>query len=210
MTDKKLDRRVQRTRQALKDALIRLIPEQGYESITVADITSAANVNRATLYMHYRDKNDLLLRMIDDELAAFASELEPPDPSKLNNAQPSEPLVVALRHIAGRADFYRVMFGSQGVAAVAVQVRHTLAAISTQRLQYLMPQGSGQSAPVEISAHFAAGALIGVISWWLENDQPVPPEHLSRYLMGLIAPAMYASIGLTLPQRPPDAPSSGD
>jgi AcrR family transcriptional regulator len=46
-----LDRRIRRTRATLRDALIALILERGFDSITVQDITDRANLARATFYL---------------------------------------------------------------------------------------------------------------------------------------------------------------
>ena len=53
---KTLDRRVQRTRQLLQDALISMMIEKGYAATTVQDIIGRANVGRATFYAHFADK----------------------------------------------------------------------------------------------------------------------------------------------------------
>ena len=63
MTDKN-DRRSQRTRHLLGEALIELMREKGYSAITVSDVIERANVGRSTFYAHYRDKDDLLVRRI--------------------------------------------------------------------------------------------------------------------------------------------------
>src|SRR5690349_13693927 len=55
-----IDRRTLRTRQALHQALIRLVMERGYDQVSVADIADAANVGRSTFYAHFTDKDDLL------------------------------------------------------------------------------------------------------------------------------------------------------
>ncbi len=55
-----LDRRIQRTQQMFSNALFALIAERGYETITVQDITERANIGRATFYLHYHDKEQLL------------------------------------------------------------------------------------------------------------------------------------------------------
>ena len=55
------DRRVQRTRKALRSALLELIKEKGYDSVSVEEITQRANLGRATFYLHYKDKEDLLV-----------------------------------------------------------------------------------------------------------------------------------------------------
>ena len=55
------DRRIQRTRQGLRNALLELIKEKGYDFISVEEITRRANLGRATFYLHYKDKEDLLV-----------------------------------------------------------------------------------------------------------------------------------------------------
>ncbi|MEP7189354.1 MAG: helix-turn-helix domain-containing protein [Roseiflexaceae bacterium] len=55
------DRRVQRTRKLLQDALTTLIVEKGYEAVTVQDIIDRVNVGRSTFYDHFLNKQALLL-----------------------------------------------------------------------------------------------------------------------------------------------------
>jgi AcrR family transcriptional regulator len=57
----KIDRRIQKTRKLLSQALLELILEKGYERVTVQDILDRANVGRSTFYTHYENK-ELLLR----------------------------------------------------------------------------------------------------------------------------------------------------
>src|SRR5213083_3229079 len=65
-TAKPPDRRVQRTRKLLQDALVSLIMEKGYEAATVQDIIDRANVGRATFYAHFADKETLLSSRLED------------------------------------------------------------------------------------------------------------------------------------------------
>src|SRR5438132_11064546 len=60
------DRRVQRTRKLLQDALVSLMIEKGYEATTVQDIIDRANVGRATFYAHFADKETLLVSLLED------------------------------------------------------------------------------------------------------------------------------------------------
>src|SRR5213593_1902268 len=66
MVKRATDRRVQRTRQLLQDALISMMIEQGYEATTVQDIIDRANVGRATFYAHFADKETLLTSRLED------------------------------------------------------------------------------------------------------------------------------------------------
>ena len=58
---KKTDARVRRTRDALGDALIALMQEKPFDTITVQEVLDRAHVSRSTFYAHYSDKDDLLM-----------------------------------------------------------------------------------------------------------------------------------------------------
>src|SRR5699024_12125820 len=62
----KVDRRIKRTRQHLKDALILLIKEKKFPSVSVTDIVRHSNINRSTFYAHYQDKEELMTCIIDE------------------------------------------------------------------------------------------------------------------------------------------------
>ena len=60
------DRRITRSKKALRSALITLIEEKGFEAITVNDLCSAADLNRGTFYNHFRSKEHLLATFEDE------------------------------------------------------------------------------------------------------------------------------------------------
>src|ERR1700737_4317442 len=62
------DRAVQKTQTLLREALVSLIREKSYDSIAVKEILDRANVGRSAFYMHFKDKDDLLVSGIHDML----------------------------------------------------------------------------------------------------------------------------------------------
>ena len=62
MRDNNTDLRVIRTKESIREALVELIEEKGFEAITVKDITTRAKINRGTFYAHYQDKYDLMTK----------------------------------------------------------------------------------------------------------------------------------------------------
>ena len=64
------DRRVQKTRKLLQDALIELVAEKGYEAVSIQELLDRANVGRSTFYAHFQGKDQLLHSILDrlDEL----------------------------------------------------------------------------------------------------------------------------------------------
>src|SRR5215813_9896903 len=67
------DRRIQKTQNLLHEALASLLREKPYDAIVVKEILDRANVGRSTFYMHFRDKDDLLVSGIHDMLGSVDS-----------------------------------------------------------------------------------------------------------------------------------------
>lgn len=63
-----MDRRVEKSKKAITDALIKLMTEKDFEKITINEIADLANVNRGTVYFHFSDKYDLLNYCIEAHL----------------------------------------------------------------------------------------------------------------------------------------------
>lgn len=93
-----VDRRILRTKIAFHDALVHLIEEKGFDKLSVTDITTYANVNRGTFYLHYVDKYDLLdqieAELIQDveSIVLQANSLNLADFNSTDNPLPAESL----------------------------------------------------------------------------------------------------------------------
>src|ERR1700730_9494733 len=64
----KVDRRILKTQEALKKAVIELMSEKNFDDITIQDLSDRANVSRGTIYLHYLDKFDLLDKLIEEHI----------------------------------------------------------------------------------------------------------------------------------------------
>ncbi|MGO4276407.1 TetR/AcrR family transcriptional regulator, partial [Paenibacillus sp. TAF58] len=79
---KKVDRRILKSQESMKKAVIELMTEKNFDDITIQDIADRANVNRGTIYLHYQDKFDLLDKLIEShinelgDMDAWACELD--------------------------------------------------------------------------------------------------------------------------------------
>ncbi|MFN8448305.1 MAG: helix-turn-helix domain-containing protein [Anaerolineae bacterium] len=114
-----LDRRIVRTRRMLRDALMALIAERGFDSISVQDITERADLRRATFYLHYKSKEELLLATLAELFEGVRQQVEalPPQPA-LGGKTNLEMFVVIYRHIADYRALYRAILEGQGQRAV--------------------------------------------------------------------------------------------
>lgn len=66
MMEEKIDRRIIRTKQQIRQALIELLSEKGENNISVRELAQRANINRGTFYIHYKDTHDLVEQLVDE------------------------------------------------------------------------------------------------------------------------------------------------
>lgn len=187
------DRRVRRTRAALQNALIDLVEERDVSQISVADVVSRADVNRSTFYAHYQDVNELVeaacTAMIDDMIglviALDPARTDPSDPPT-DPADPDPVLTAFFAHLAEHASLYRGLLGATGSARVIehVRLRTTVAAHFSAYLgatgDIPPPDTTDPSdIPHDVPAAFAAGALLGVATDWLQRGCPRTPLEMT-------------------------------
>jgi len=65
----KIDRRILKSQHAIESTFLQMLEDEGFDEITVKNITERANIGRKTFYLHYVDKYDLLDKIVDDHLA---------------------------------------------------------------------------------------------------------------------------------------------
>jgi len=171
----KLDRRIERTNQLLENALVALVLEKGYEAVTIKDITDRANVAYVTFFRRYKDKDELLVKMLEavvEEISALANQMTP---DYLTGSHVEEGVVI-FRHAQANHRLYRLLLSSPGALPIVKRVR---AAIAASILHYCDP-GLESSVPLEVVAHHSAASLLALIEWWLEHDMPYPPERMGE------------------------------
>lgn len=175
---KKLDRRIVRTRAMLQAALLDLIDKQGYDSISVADITDRADLRRATFYLHYKDKGDLLLATLEsmfDQLVAQIEAVTVRDP--LAGKTDLATWRAMFEHVAAHRTLYKNILTGASAAAIGRRIRAYLAERLLMSLRAAPPESI--SLPAEVIANYLAGAEVGLMIWWLESDAPYSAEDMA-------------------------------
>lgn len=189
----KTDRRVQQTRDRLQQALIELINEQGYDSITVQEIVDHANVGRTTFYEHYNGKDDLFMSCHEAIVREFHHIHAQPESLLL--AEASAGVVSAYRHlIEARALLYPI-FQSQDGQLILRRIRDGIAQDIEVALRAIFAEVDS-AIPLNILANYLAGAQIALIQWWLEKRQPHTPETLAQTFHRLQRAAIRDAFGL--------------
>jgi len=182
-----LDMRVRRTHKFLWDALMSLLAERDFESITVTAICERAMVHRTTFYKHYEDKYGLLFSGIQDELNAHFEAFDSAVDKPLEMDEEPDTMarfVTVFEHVLKHERFYRLMITGDGFSKFSTLLRKSLADRFERRLRR---EGKQTSVPIALHAQLHAAVMVTMIAWWLENDRPYTPVEMAELLQRHLA-----------------------
>lgn len=174
-TPRPLDRRIRRSRDLLGDALVALMQEKPFAEITIKKVLARAGISRSTFYSHYTGKDDLLLSDAEEFFTAMASHMA----RTRENSTRLVPVTEMLNHLRDAHTFYRALVASGKKHEVMELGEGLFASGIAQRLALLRPQLTVTQR--EKLARFAAGAFMGVLSWWIQHRMEEPPETIDRF-----------------------------
>ena len=188
------DRRVSRTRKALKEALTDLILERGYEGVTVQGVIDRADVSRSTFYAHFLDKDDLLMAILAD--------LEMPglDPGQWKPDDQAFGWTLALfDHFGASKRLFKAVGGSQTGSLARRETTRQLEDLVRAELSRLNAARRLDHVRLEAVIRFLVGTFIGFMDWWMrEENEHLPAEVVDRAYRSLVLPGIANVLELDL------------
>lgn len=184
------DRRKNRTRRQLREALFGLMLEQPYESITIEDITRRADLGRTTFYLHFKDKEDLLLESIE----AVAFELKEKIFEAMKDQPPMltmdgstafapgwRPISMVLEHASQNTSLYLPILRGEGTPRAPGFLRQIIheSAYDFFVNRIGINPSEEHPIPIDVLTNFFSTSLLGMLTWWLENGMPYSPEEMA-------------------------------
>jgi AcrR family transcriptional regulator len=189
------DRRVHRTEQLLRTALVSLIEEKGFETLTVQDIIDRANVGRATFYAHFDNKEDLLVSGFDG-LRTALKELQ--RQAHLRTTSSDERLFAfsheMFAHIAEYRKVFRAMVGKRSGALVQQLLQKIVVDLVRDDLKAMVGRRDDRSAPAEAVVQFVTGGFFGLAMLWATGKLPVSVEEVNALFRRLAMPGVKAAL----------------
>ncbi len=163
------DRRVQRTRKLLQDAIMQLIREKGYDAVTVQDILDRANVGRATFYAHYQNKEDLFLAHHHEFSSALGWGRWTPE--QLMSPNPPDTLISFLQLLGENRSLYHVIANSRDANRIWRGLKASITANLADSLRAAFDEKTPHI-PLDALTEYIASAQLALIGWWLEQRTP--------------------------------------
>jgi len=220
MTRDHVDLRVRRTHANLREALIDLIEEKGFDAITVGDIAERAMVNRTTFYRHYPDKYALVTGIFEEAVNQIFSEIGPL-PETLDgllsswsefDAKAMQSYIDSslaawsafFEHVTRHARLYRAMLGKRGSSWFAVQMRDYFVEAIRQRVRALPALGvratdDPNAAPVEFVIISLAHWFVGMLAWWIEHGMAYSPQQMTIWSARFALYGYPSALGFNVP-----------
>lgn len=184
--DPAADRQVERTKQALRDALLGMMSEVGYERASVAGIAARANVGRSTFYAHFIDKEDLLLHGIEQLRQMLRTFVRPPEAAPCAHPALAFALPMFL-HVGEHLHLARGLAGRKAEGSVRGHMHRCYRALVVEQLE-ATTSGNGEDVP--FLSHFLVGAFQGTLDAWVADSDRCDALHLDARFQELGGPVL--------------------
>jgi AcrR family transcriptional regulator len=184
MSDIRFQKLRQRTESAFLRAALELILERGYDAVSVTDIVRLADYGRSTFYLHFRDKEDLVWRLLQnqtDQLDAQVMRAVEPLPSPRREYRA---WLIIFETIDQQREFFLKMDGEFS-RRLRQQQKLYLTRSFERRLQEGFYDFGWNVAPA-IAARFVVGALLEILEYWLVRPDLGRPEEMARAMYQLV------------------------
>ncbi|WCK55041.1 TetR/AcrR family transcriptional regulator [Aneurinibacillus sp. Ricciae_BoGa-3] len=175
----KVDRRILKSQEAIKKALIELMSEKHFDNITIQDISEKANVNRGTIYLHYLDKYDLLDKLIEEHINELRKMCESACELDWIDAT-----LIFCEHFERNYSFFSMMLASKG--APYFRNRFLGFLLEEFRKEVDVTKGKNQGLNEDVIVRFVSSAYVEVVEWWFMNGKPFPHQVLAEQLGTLL------------------------
>lgn len=175
------DRRVQRTRRALRDAFLALMEERGWDAVNVQDICDRADVGRSTFYMHFQNKEQLLAGGFADLSALLRQQAA-------DSKVPLAFLTGLIAHVGEQKKLFRSLIGRRGGQIVQARFREMALKLIEDDLARQVDGGWQRKA----ASHYVAGALVECLTWWVESKPARKAEEIEACFRQLTEPVIAA------------------
>lgn len=181
-TAKTSDRRIQKTHRALREALIALIAERGWDEFSVQDLCERADVGRSTFYSHFADKEDVLTGGLEEFRIGMRSWVT-------SQQSPSRPFAFAramIEHAWENQQAFRALLGKGSGQVVLRRFRDLVVELVQDDVAGISASPRRKSA----ATRFLAAGFLELLVWGLESGPAADPQELEQLFQQMAGPVL--------------------
>lgn len=182
MMEEKIDRRITRTKQQIRQALIELLSEKGENNISVRELAQRANINRGTFYIHYKDTHDLVEQLVDEAVKKLLGVCKRHPPAQ--TPRESYPFLTDLfETLQSDPQLFSILLGTTGSHAYSERICVTIQENFLDDLLSVFYSADPKQRQVA-SGFIVSGCLHEALNW-LEHGMKESPDEMA-YLTGRV------------------------
>ncbi|MEG0484772.1 MAG: TetR-like C-terminal domain-containing protein [Oscillospiraceae bacterium] len=177
--DKITDRRVRKTKAALRGALVKLMEKKSIQEISVKELCEKCDINRSTFYLHYTDVYNLLQMIEKEMLLELNAVLEDFElPKNKPQASPSPIMCKIFKFLASNADMCRVLLCNNGDMAFVEEVKGIVRIKFMSEWQSRINSSANEQ--TEYVYTFIISGCIGILQEWLRRGMPKSADEMAQ------------------------------
>lgn len=189
MKQDKQDRRSQRTHRLVNSAMMELLFEKHYDTITVQDILDRAGIGRSTFYTHYFDKEDVLTNIIEQMLETFNQQF-----AQRDDGQGIIPSLELFQHVQQNYQYFQAMLRGHTGEMLWELAQTALSKTIEQALSVAFAEKHPPSLPLNVISQYLAGSFLSLLKWWLKAEMPYTPQQMESIFQQLALPGVWNTI----------------
>ena len=186
--EKKVDRRVIKTRRQLKKGLAALMKEKSVNQITVKELVEEVDINRSTFYLHFKDIQDLL-REIEENMEAQIKRAIEEHPIVSGNENAFYFIEDMFRVLDEEREISKALIGPNGDMGFIHRIERITKENSRGTLEKMFP---GKKEDLKYFYAFCLSGCLGLVKVWLNEGEEKSPEEMAQMTFNMIANAKDA------------------
>jgi len=180
----KEDRRIRKSKRAIRQALVKMLSQKNLEDITITEISKEADVNRKTFYNYYETTYQVIEEIENDIVRSFEEVLSNIN-IKEDLKQPIKIFETLTSIIQNDFEFYSDLIKSQKVGGIILISK--ISDIFKQRVRAVLPvEMFEDDFTMELSINFIIAGMLEVYKVWLQDSKGISLEKLSKGMSTII------------------------
>lgn len=180
-----LDRRIVKSKKAMKDSLLSLMQVKDFKEISISDIVRLADLNRGTFYKHYQFKEDLLNEIIDEVITDLVDSFREPykNIEVLEVDKLTTSAIKVFDHVSNYSNFYALIVQTNTLAGFQQKFCIILKELTLNDITDSLPTPKINR---ELHASYQAYAILGLIIEWINGGFKYSSSYMAEQLLEII------------------------
>ena len=180
------DKRVQRSKAALKQTFLQLLQDKPFEQITISEIVRKANYNRGTFYAHFESKERLLDEIVDDVMKKMIQHIRNPYRAltTVNLVEMNAEDITLFSYFMENKKLFRILLSDHIRVDFRFRMAKAIEELFITEYEYELEEES--ILDLKLLYIYRSHGIAGIIIRWIEEDFPEKPEYMSQQIVALM------------------------